>query len=281
MPSDPHGARTPDAAEATTIVLRLHGDLPGIGRGGGPEITIASNGCRSVKDLIESVGVPHTEVAHLTVDGRAAGFGYRLGGGEEVDAFPAVGEHRRTGSVLPTDPPRRFVCDVHLGTLARRLRLLGFDTTYANDADDRTLVRIAVEDHRVLLSRDRGLLSRRVVRHGYLPRSDDPADQLSEVVARFRLAPIAAPLTRCVRCNALLVSVTLEEVGDVVPPRSRRAFDRFARCPACVRVYWPGSHIDALTSTLALVGHVQPAPSNGPQAPEAGSDHPFDGAARD
>jgi uncharacterized protein len=260
MSTDPLGARGPDPADAG-IVLRLHGDLPGLSRGRGAQLRVPSSGSRSVKDVIESVGVPHTEVAHLSVDGRAAGFGHRLEGGEEVDAFPPVGQHRRTGSVLPPDPPRRFVCDVHLGTLARRLRLLGFDTSYANHADDRTLVRIAVEDHRVLLSRDRGLLSRRAVLHGYLPRSDDPDDQLAEVVARFGLAADAAPLTRCVRCNTPLVAVTLAEVADAVPPRSRRAFDRFARCPACGQVYWPGSHIDALASSLALVGHGPPAPS--------------------
>jgi uncharacterized protein len=257
MSSAPHEG--PDPAAATSTVLRLHGDLGDLGRDRAASVTVPTNGPRSVKDLVESVGVPHTEVAHLLVDGRPAGFEHQLRGGERIDAFPPVGEHRRTGSVIPADPPRRFVCDVHLGTLARRLRLLGFDTSYANDADDRTLVRIAGEEHRVLLSRDRGLLSRRVVRHGYLPRSDDPAEQLAEVVARFGLAPVAAPLTRCVRCNTLLVAVTLEEVADAVPPRSRRAFDRFARCPACRQVYWPGSHVDALASTLALVRRVPPA----------------------
>jgi uncharacterized protein len=273
MPTDPRGARAPDPAEAG-IVLRLHGDLAGLCRVGGPQLRVASGGSRSVKDAIESVGVPHTEVAHLAVDGDPADFGHRLEGGEEVDAFPPVGQHRRSGSVLPVDPPRRFVCDVHLGTLARRLRLLGFDTSYANDADDRTLVRIAVEDHRVLLSRDRGLLSRRAVEHGYLPRSDDPDDQLAEVVARFGLAADAAPLIRCVRCNTLLVAVTLAEVADAVPPRSRRAFDRFARCPACGQVYWPGSHIDALASTLALVGHVTRAPSDDPAASDPAASDP-------
>jgi uncharacterized protein len=277
MTTDPHAAETRATPEATAIVLRLHGDLPRLARGRGSQLTIPANGDRSVKDLVESVGVPHTEVAHLVVDGRSTGFGFRLCGGEQVDAFPPVAEHGRAGSVLPGDPPRRFVCDVHLGTLARRLRLLGFDTSYANDADDRTLVRIAVEDDRVLLSRDRGLLSRRVVRYGYLPRSDDPDDQLAEVVNRFGLAADAAPLTRCVRCNALLVAVTLAEVADAVPQRSRRAFDRFARCPDCGQVYWPGSHIDALAPTLALVGHVPPAPPSDPAVPDPAHELPSAG----
>lgn len=214
-----------------------------------------------MKDLVESLGVPHTEVVHLTVDGEPAGFGHRLVGGETVEAFPPALIDRPGGSVRPPAPPRAFACDVHLGTLARRLRLLGFDTWYANDVGDTALVRLAVGQRRVLLTRDRGLLSRAVVVHGYLPRSDDADEQLHEVVRRFGLQHAAAPLTRCVRCNGLLDPVPLEEVAEQVPPRSRRAFDRFARCRGCGQVFWPGSHIDRLARVLELV--TPPADSTG------------------
>jgi uncharacterized protein len=241
-------------------VLRLHGDLRTLARSDGVgDLPLTSAGPRSVKDLVESVGVPHTEVAHLTVDGAPVGFAHRLDGGERVEAFGPSEAPTARPSVLPPDPPRAFACDVHLGTLARRLRLLGFDTWYANDVTDRDLLRRALDDDRVLLSRDRGLLCRRELVHGYLPRSDDPMAQTIEVVGRFALAAVAAPLTRCVRCNGLLDPVPLEEVAALVPPRSRRAFDRFARCRGCGRVFWPGSHLDASTAVLALVedgGHV-------------------------
>jgi uncharacterized protein len=234
-------------------VLRLHGDLRALARpNGAGELRVTSAGPRSVKDLVESVGVPHTEVGHLTVDGVPVGFAHRVDGHERVDAYPASVRPHPEPSVLPADPPRAFVCDVHLGTLARRLRLLGFDTWYANDADDVTLIEVAVDEGRVLLSRDRGLLSRRVVVHGYLPRSDDPAEQLTEVVRRFDLAGAAAPLTRCVRCNDVLDPVDAAIVAAEIPPRSHRAFDRFARCRGCGQVYWPGSHLDALADTLRL-----------------------------
>jgi uncharacterized protein len=241
-------------------MLRFHGDLAALARlPHGEGATVATPQRRSVKDLIESCGVPHTEVAHLTVDGVPVGFGHPIVGGERVVVYPpdALPDALPSGaaSVLPSDPPRGFVCDVHLGTLARRLRLLGFDTWYANDATDVTLVEIATSGTgRVLLTRDRGLLSRRVVVHGFLPRSDDPDRQLLEVVRRFGLDRDAAPLTRCVRCNELLEPVTPGEVDEEVPPRSRRAFDRFARCRGCRQVYWPGSHLDALGDVLALAG---------------------------
>jgi uncharacterized protein len=236
-------------------LLRLHGDLRTLARpGGGGVLDIASTEPRSVKDLVESVGVPHTEVAHLTVDGVPVGFAHRLVGDELVEAFPPTHAPSADPSVLPGDPPHAFACDVHLGTLARRLRLLGFDTWYANDVSDTELLRVAIGGERVLLSRDRGLLCRRELVHAYLPRSDDPAIQVREVLARFALAPLAAPLTRCVRCNGTLQPVDLDEVADEVPPRSRRAFDRFARCRGCGQIFWPGSHLDALDDVLALAG---------------------------
>jgi uncharacterized protein len=239
--------------------LRFHGDLAALARTPREAATsvTAVVAPRSVKDLIESLGVPHTEVAHVTVDGVPVGFGHRIVGGEHVGVYPpaALPEAVPAGaaSVLPPDPPQAFACDVHLGTLARRLRLLGFDTWYVNDATDATLVEVATKGTgRVLLTRDRGLLSRRVVVHGLLPRSDDPDRQLLEVVRRFDLVRVAAPLSRCVRCNDLLAPVTIEQVRDEVPPRSRRAFDRFARCRGCHQVYWPGSHLDALGDVLAI-----------------------------
>jgi uncharacterized protein len=244
-------------------VLRLHGDLRTLARGDGTgDLPLASSGPRSVKDLVESVGVPHTEVAHLTVDGAPVGFAHRLVGGERVEAFGPSDVPTARASVLPPDPPRAFACDVHLGTLARRLRLLGFDTWYANDVTDRDLLHRALDDDRVLLSRDRALLCRRELVHGYLPRSDDPTVQVAEVVGRFALAAVAAPLTRCVRCNAPLDPVPLDEVATLVPPRSRRAFDRFARCRGCGRVFWPGSHLEALTDVLDLVDDGGHRPGN-------------------
>lgn len=209
---------------------------------------------RSVKDVVESVGLPHPEIDLLLVDGQVVGFGHRMVGGERVAVYPPLTRLRPHGALWPTPPePRRFVLDVHLGTLARRLRLLGFDSWYATDADDDRLARVAVAEERILLTRDRGLLMRRAIVHGYCPRSDDPEEQAEEVSDRYGLAGRAAPLSRCVRCNGRLSAVPLAHVAHRVPRRSRRAFDRFARCDACGQVYWPGSHLDAVDGFLGRI----------------------------
>jgi uncharacterized protein len=189
------------------------------------------------------------------------GFGHRLVGGERVAVYPpfhTLADPTAPSLAPPWPEPRRFVLDVHLGTLARRLRLLGFDCWYRTRADDRELAQVAVDEDRILLTRDRGLLMRREVVHGYCPRSDDPDLQAGEVVDRFGLRTRAAPLTRCVRCNGRLRTVPLAEVAAQVPPRSRAAFDRFARCDACGQVFWPGSHVDDLAGFLASNGAAPP-----------------------
>ena len=203
---------------------------------------------RSVKDLIESVGVPHPEIDLLLVDDEPVGFDHLVRGGERIAVYPPLRSLRPASVALwPTPPePRRFVLDVHLGTLARRLRLLGFDTWYATDADDALLAEVAISQQRILLTRDRGLLMRRAIVHGYCPRSDDPEQQAREVSDRYHLAERARPLSRCVRCNGVLVPVDREQVLDLLPPRTRREFDRFAQCPDCRQVYWPGSHVEAV-----------------------------------
>lgn len=232
-----------------------------------PEVDLPFGGPRSVKDLVEAAGIPHPEVGLLLVDGRPVGFDHLLTGDQRVSAYPPFHDLPVDASLWPTPPdPRRFVLDVHLGTLARRLRLLGFDTRYRSDADDVHLARIAVDEGRILLTRDRGLLMRRMVVHGYCPRSDDPEEQALEVVRRYDLAPRRAPLSRCVRCNGALREATAHEVWDELEPRTRVAFDRFARCESCAQVYWPGSHLDAVDGFLARVedmglGHRRPPPT--------------------
>jgi uncharacterized protein with PIN domain len=136
-------------------------------------------------------------------------------------------------------PPGGFLLDVGLGTLARRLRLLGLDAAWSNDAEDADLAARAVAEERVLLTQDRGLLMRRGV-PGALVRGSRPDDQLADVLDRF--APSLAPLTRCTACGARLEPVPKADVADRLPPGTRRTFDDFSRCPACGRVYWHGAH---------------------------------------
>jgi uncharacterized protein with PIN domain len=206
-------------------------------------------GSPAVKDVVEALGVPHTEVDLILVNGQSVGFGHRLRDGDRVSVYPVFETLDVTAlSRLRPRPLRepRFVLDTHLGRLATYMRLLGYDTLYTHAADDKELARVSHEQGRILLSRDRGLLKRRVVTHGHWVRSDKPPDQVVEVMRRFDLTGAARPFTRCLRCNALVVPVTKAEVLDRLEPRTKLYYDRFGRCPACGRVYWQGSHYERM-----------------------------------
>ena len=203
------------------------------------------SGTPSVKDVIESLGVPHTEVDWILVDGRPVGFDHRLADGERLSVYPRfMAIELPTAQRLqpePLDPPR-FVLDTHLGRLAAYLRLLGHDTLYLHAADDAELARVSRDADRTLLTRDRGLLKRNMVVRAYWVRAESPVEQIVEVARRFDLASSAAPFSRCLRCNTPVVRVDKTRVLPRLEPKTRRYFDEFGHCPTCDRVYWHGSH---------------------------------------
>ncbi|MGB8390757.1 Mut7-C RNAse domain-containing protein [Mycobacterium sp.] len=200
---------------------------------------------QTVKDVLEAMGIPHTEVDLILVNGSPQGFSHRPSVGDRIAAYPMF-EALDIGSTarLRPAPQRetRFVVDINLGRLAWLLRLLGFDVWWSNDADDKTLADISGDQQRILLTRDRGLLKRRVITHGLFVRSDEPEEQALEVIRRLDLRDQLAPLTRCVRCNGRLAAVTKDEVIDQLEPLTRRYYQDFSRCTECGRIYWPGSH---------------------------------------
>ncbi len=199
----------------------------------------------SVKDMIESCGVPHTEVDLVLVNGQPVDFGHRVNAGDRVSVYPMF-EAIDIGPVTKVRPEPlrepRFVLDTHLGKLASYLRMCGFDAAWDRSAGDAELARISREQRRVLLTRDRGLLKRRLVTHGHFVRETDPRRQLIEILHRFDLARLVNPLSRCIECNARLRGVEPDAVRDRLPPRVRESQRRFQLCPGCGRVYWQGSH---------------------------------------
>ena len=200
---------------------------------------------QTVKDVLEAMGIPHTEVDLIVVNGKPEDFTHRPASGDRIAAYPMfealdIGSTTRLRPVPLRDP--RFVVDVNIGRLARLLRLLGLDVWWSSDADDETLVDISLAQRRILLTRDRALLKRRVITHGVFVHSDDPEEQTLEVIRRLDLSERLAPLTRCLRCNGELVAVRKEEVIDRLEPLTRRYYSDFSRCADCGRIYWPGSH---------------------------------------
>ncbi|MBV8994930.1 MAG: hypothetical protein JO287_14825 [Pseudonocardiales bacterium] len=196
-------------------------------------VDVPYDGEASLGHLVQALGVPLTEVGALLADHSRVDPAYRPRAGATVEIRPVPRPQRVPGST-------GFVLDVHLGTLARRLRLLGIDTAYANDASDDSLVHQAAGQRRVLLTQERGLLMRRALWAGAYVRGRRPDEQLADVLHRF--APPLAPWTLCARCNGELVSVPKHEVADQLEPGTRQRYDRFAQCQACGRVYWHGAH---------------------------------------
>lgn len=192
---------------------------------------------------IQSLGVPLTEVGDPVVDGRRVGPSYRPREGQRAHV-PAV----RRPQPLPSVSPPRFVLDVHLGTLARRLRLVGLDTRYANDMSDDVLLRQANDERRVLLTQDRGLLQRGALWLGAYVRGARPDAQLLDVLDRF--APPLDPWTRCPACNGTLSPVAKSDIADLLRPGTRRTYDSFMRCGSCARLYWRGAHSGKLEATV-------------------------------
>ncbi len=256
-----------------SATLQFHGSLlaflPARSRARG-SVEVEVDSPRGVVDAIQAAGVPHTEVDLILAGGRALGLEHRLSPGDRIEVFGLDRPVELSGlpGLLPKAPsPVRFVLDGHLGRLARYLRMLGFDSRYDPHAHDVELARISAAEGRILLTRDRGLLKRSIVRLGYLVREDDARRQLAEVVSRYQLAGFAAPFSRCVRCNGEIRAVDVAEVRDELAdqPRTLRYFDQFGRCQSCGTVYWPGSHYDRMSRLISeVVG--APSPSALPPA---------------
>jgi hypothetical protein len=214
------------------------------------------HGHPAVKDAIEALGVPHTAVDLVLVNGRSVGFEHQLHDGDRVSVYPVFETLDITPLVRLRPAPLRepaFILDVHLGALARLLRLLGFDAAYENDLGDAEIVARSLDEHRIILTRDRGLLKRGAVTHGTYVRSTDPIAQAREVVARFDLARQVRPFTRCLVCNGLLAGVDRGAVVDEVPPGVAEAHACFWRCQRCGKLYWRGSHTRRLRAKVAAI----------------------------
>jgi uncharacterized protein len=218
------------------------------------EVEVRVEARRSVKDAIESCGVPHTEVDLLLVNGDSVGFERLIAAGDRVSVFPpfAALDVAALSRVRPPPiVPPRFLLDVHLGRLAERLRVLGVDTAYRNDTDDHELAAQAAAGPRWLLTRDRALLMRASVVHGYLVRATDPREQTAEVLRRFALTAGLRPFTRCARCNGPLEPVAKSAVQHLLEPGTRAEHHEFARCRDCAQVYWKGAHHRTLQQFVA------------------------------
>ena len=235
------------------IRLRFHGDLNVFLRSKAGDAVIERRLAQktSIKDVIESCGVPHPEVDLILVGEQTVGFDHTVANDAKVEVFPVENHGTdRTEKRLQHVDITTFVTDGHLGSLTRNLRLLGFDVAYEQNADDRQLLEVMARENRALLTRDRRLLMHGIVQHGYCPRSQNANEQAIEVVRRFDLSELIVPFARCLRCNAPLEEAAKADVIDELEPLTKIHYDQFRRCPDCKQIYWSGSHFPKLQKRI-------------------------------
>lgn len=204
---------------------------------------------RSIKDIIESLGVPHAEVDLIIVNGQSVTFDYHPANGDFVSVYPVFEAIDISPVVLLRPKPLRetkFVLDVHLGTLAKYLRLLGFDTHYRNNFEDHEIINISMAEKRIILTRDLLILKNGKVTHGYFVRETNPLKQINEVVRRFDLKEQFNPFHRCLKCNGIIKKVDKTTVENSLKTNTRKDFQEFYQCRSCKKVYWKGSHYERM-----------------------------------
>jgi uncharacterized protein with PIN domain len=206
-------------------------------------------GKMSVKDVIESLGVPHTEIDLILLNGESVGFNSKPENGDFISVYP-VFESLDISNInkLRPEPLRhpKFVLDVHLGKLTKYLRMFGLDSLYQNNYEDQEIIDISINDKRIILTRDLGILKNSKVTHGYWVRSQKPKVQLTEVVNRFNLSAHIEPLNRCIECNGKIVEVEKDKIVNLLKPKTRKFFENFYQCTNCKKVYWEGSHFSKM-----------------------------------
>jgi uncharacterized protein with PIN domain/sulfur carrier protein ThiS len=206
-----------------------------------------------VRHLIETLGIPHTEVEVILLNGVSVDLEQRVEEGDRVSVYPMFESLDITPLLRLRERPLRdprFIVDAHLGRLSHYLRMLGFDTLFQNDFGDRELARLSAEQHRILLTGDRALLMHRTVTHGCYLRSHIPQQQVEYVVERLHLCSLIRPFSRCMECNGLLQKAAKEEVFEQLPENIRLIQDDFRRCGECGKVYWKGSHYQRMAQVI-------------------------------
>jgi uncharacterized protein with PIN domain len=214
----------------------------------------------SVKDVIESLGVPHTEVDLILVNSKSVGFDYLINDGDDISVYPVFESLDITNVQHLRPKPLRepkFIADVHLGKLTRYLRMMGFDVFYKNDFDDNEIVNFSLTEPRAILTRDRGILKRSEVTHGYWVRSTKIKEQVIEVIKRFDLKNLIKEFSRCIECNSVLKLISKNEIMDDLPPKVLKSQADFSRCSGCKKYFWKGTHHQKMLSFIQSVKDIE------------------------
>lgn len=212
---------------------------------------------QTIKDILEGIGIPHTEVYFLLKDQRPINFSYLVQDKDKISVYPVFRtiDIEKSQNTLRKKYPYypKFIADAHLGKLVSYLRILGFDTLYHNDFGDKFLAEKSEKENRILLSRDHGLLMRKNVDYGYFIKSVDPQKQLKEVINRYDLIDYINKASRCPKCNQILKRIEKDKILDRLEPKTKKYFDKFYICPDCDQIYWQGSHFNRIDKMIEKI----------------------------
>lgn len=211
---------------------------------------------QTVKDLIESLGIPHTEINLILVNSKIEDFSYQMNDNDRISVYPKF-YHIDINSInkLDSDIPDefKFIADVHLGKLAKDLRMLGFDCIWKNDFQDKEIIDFAINSNRIILTRDKGILKHAKIKYGYLIKSHQHYDQLLEIVERYDLIDKFSPFSRCMECNTPTNLIEKNKIIDRLEPKTKKYFDTFRICPNCDKIYWNGSHSERMNKIIEKI----------------------------
>jgi len=210
-------------------------------------------GSPTVKDIIESQGIPHTEIDMILVNSHSVDFNYHIIHEDRISVYPEFRLLDISPLIQLKPKPlriKRFIADAHLGKLASYLRMLGFDTLYKNDLRDDEIISRSIEEKRIILTRDLGILKNGKVQRGYFIRQQIPVDQCHEVIWKFNLIGQTMPFTRCMECNGLFFKINKQRIKAMVPDKAYLFFRDFYQCRDCRKIYWKGSHYEKMLKTI-------------------------------
>ncbi|MGC9771073.1 Mut7-C RNAse domain-containing protein [Fervidobacterium islandicum] len=231
------------------ITIRFFGSL--VDLVGDRYVKIDAGINQTIKDCIERLGVPHTEVYFITLRKDFVRFDRIVENGDTYFVYPECNLDIPKEYVLTPKYAGvpKFILDIHLGKLARLLRMLGISAEYGI-VEDEMIVQKAVSENLIILTRDRGMLKKSEVVYGYVVRSDKPEEQLREVTLRYSLQRWFRPFTRCMECNGELISVSKSVILDQLPEKVKENYDEFAKCSKCGKVYWGGTHYENMNTFI-------------------------------